>query len=75
MGTRGKEKDLEKGLSTPERTPKVSGMDRSILPWPRHDAVWLWLVLVVPDPFLPIYLFDSLPFLYILYMDGVFILV
>ncbi|KAG2323671.1 hypothetical protein Bca52824_016884 [Brassica carinata] len=27
MSTRGKEKDLEKGLSTPERTPKVSGMD------------------------------------------------
>ena len=27
MSTRGKEKDVDKGLSTPERTPKVSGMD------------------------------------------------
>ncbi|KAG2297864.1 hypothetical protein Bca52824_034336 [Brassica carinata] len=26
MSTRGNEKDVEKGLSTPERTPKVSGM-------------------------------------------------
>ncbi|KAL0886702.1 hypothetical protein Bca101_010685 [Brassica carinata] len=26
MITRGKEKDVDKGLSTPERTPKVSGM-------------------------------------------------
>ncbi|KAL0722995.1 hypothetical protein Bca4012_037595 [Brassica carinata] len=25
MSTRGKEKDVDKGLSTPERTPKVSG--------------------------------------------------
>lgn len=39
MATRGKEKDLEKGLSTPERTPKVSGMDRTILPWPRWNSV------------------------------------
>ncbi|KAG2330089.1 hypothetical protein Bca52824_001269 [Brassica carinata] len=30
MGTRGKEKDLEKGLSTLERTPKVKF---GILPW------------------------------------------
>ncbi|KAG2304393.1 hypothetical protein Bca52824_033044 [Brassica carinata] len=40
MGTRVKEKDLEKGLSTPEHTPKVSGMDRTILPWPRWNSVW-----------------------------------
>ncbi|KAL0696303.1 hypothetical protein Bca4012_063483 [Brassica carinata] len=40
MGTRGKGKDMEKGMSTPERTPKVSGMDRTTLPWPRWNSVW-----------------------------------
>ncbi|KAL0702319.1 hypothetical protein Bca4012_058441 [Brassica carinata] len=40
MSTRGKEKDLEKGLSTLERTPKVSGMDRTILSWPRWNSVY-----------------------------------
>ena len=74
MGTRGKDKDLDKGLSTPDRTPKVSGMDRTILPWLRCDAVWAVVGLVIPDPFLPIFLLDFLLLLYILYMDGELIL-
>ncbi|KAG2299537.1 hypothetical protein Bca52824_036009 [Brassica carinata] len=40
MSTIGKDKDLEKGLSTPERTPKVNGMDQTILPWPQWNSVW-----------------------------------
>ncbi|KAG2304639.1 hypothetical protein Bca52824_033290 [Brassica carinata] len=60
MGTRGKEKDMEKGLSTPERTPKVSGMNRTTLPWPRWNSGWAVVGLVKPDPSL---LFSLLIFL------------
>ena len=60
MGTRGKDKDLEKGLSTPERTPKVSGMDRTILPWSRWNSVWAVVGLVKPDPSLVISLLINL---------------
>ena len=75
MGTRGKEKDLEKGLSTPERTLKLSGMDRSIMPWPRLDVAWLWMVWWFQTHFFPFTYLIFLPFLHILCMDGVFILV
>ncbi|KAL0802330.1 hypothetical protein Bca101_057506 [Brassica carinata] len=61
MGTRGKEKDLEKGLSTPECTPKVSGMGRTILPWTRWNSVLAVVGSAGPGPSL---LFSSLIYLF-----------